>query len=236
MRIIDKNNDFYDYISYANYDDSIVFDRTDSFELTKTELINSLVIHKDDYPWWSKKFSPDNCNINKFILLQVCNRFWLFVVKVTKFNDYGMQFPKEYTISLLSTWTNYNKPRKLVTLDEISFSGIHFDYFKDDVYKRKSDLVREVNNNNYKFKYNFCHGTVIKSYRTGYSKDERHIPLLKSSGLSDLINPVDIYTAFEEYFSTEKTLNERRESVGLTDKERIENHGFDLKTSFRGKN
>ena len=64
---------------------------------------------------------------------------------------------------------------------------------------------------------------------------EKHIPLLKSCGLASRINPLDIYLAFEEYFSQEKTASERSESVGLTDKERIENHGYDVKTSFRGK-
>ena len=68
----------------------------------------------------------------------------------------------------------------------------------------------------------------------GYS--EKHISLLKSCGLASCIEPLDIYLAFEEYFSTEKTAAERTESAGLTDKERIENHGFDLKESFRGKN
>jgi len=46
---------------------------------------------------------------------------------------------------------------------------------------------------------------------------------------------VDIYLAFEEYFATQITNNERTESTGLTDKEKIENHGFDTKVSFRGK-
>jgi len=31
----------------------------------------------------------------------------------------------------------------------------------------------------------------------------------------------------------EKTASERRESIGLTDIEKIENHGFDKKVSFR---
>ena len=49
------------------------------------------------------------------------------------------------------------------------------------------------------------------------------------------MDPLAVYLAIEEFFSKEKTAAERIESVGLTDKERIENHGFDAKTSFRGK-
>lgn len=64
---------------------------------------------------------------------------------------------------------------------------------------------------------------------------EKHIPLLKATGFADQIDPLSIYLAFEEYFSLEKSSTERTESIGLTDREKIENHGFDIKRSFRGR-
>ena len=45
----------------------------------------------------------------------------------------------------------------------------------------------------------------------------------------------ETYLAFEEYFSLEKTSQERRDPLGTTDIDKIESHGFDKKTSFRGK-
>ena len=43
------------------------------------------------------------------------------------------------------------------------------------------------------------------------------------------------YPDFEEYFALEKSSTERREPLGTTDIDKIESHGFDKKTSFRGK-
>lgn len=77
-------------------------------------------------------------------------------------------------------------------------------------------------------------GPVIKKYPDGTEK-EKTIPLLIASGYKDCIDPLDIYNSFEEYFSLEMSSTERTESVGLTDKEKITNHGFDVKSSFRGK-
>lgn len=76
--------------------------------------------------------------------------------------------------------------------------------------------------------------------RTGWCSNLRtkyriRIPILSSSGLVGGIAPLEMYLSIEEYLSFEKTASERTESVGLTDKERIENHGFDVKHSFRGK-
>lgn len=60
LRIIDKNTDFYDYIQGIYRDDTVVFDRTDSFILSKDMVCSKL--HR----------APE------FLLLQVCNTFWLF--------------------------------------------------------------------------------------------------------------------------------------------------------------
>ena len=52
--------------------------------------------------------------------------------------------------------------------------------------------------------------------------------------MADFIEPLDIYLAIEEYFSLEREASERRESIGLTNDDKITNHGFDTKISFRG--
>jgi hypothetical protein len=44
---------------------------------------------------------------------------------------------------------------------------------------------------------------------------------------------MEVYQAFDEYFSLEKTASEKIEADGTTDKDRILNHGFDDKVSFR---
>ena len=177
----------------------------------------------------------------RYLLLQVGNTFWLFLITLTRIEQGSV---KDFSSELLSTWKNYNKPRRLIQLDIISFSwevdralakrgkSLRIDYDKVDVMNHTDILVSAIDLNNHRVEWSFDRTRV----RTGGNEwVDKHIPLLKASGLSSLIDPLDIYLAFEEYFSLEKTATERTESVGLTDKERIENHGFDTKVSFRGK-
>ena len=241
MRIIDKNTDFYDYLQNIYQDNSVTFDRTDSFILTK-ELMCEHLRRSSHLSWYY-----DDSEQMSFVLLQVCHTLWLFLVEAKRFDDYGT--PQDYTIELLNSWKNYSKQRKLIQIDFISFGyeisryirdydfkSHHPVYNKSNIVNRTSDLCRAVDTNDYQIK-NSINGHII--YRGGgfnnKNRVEKHIPILKACGMAGCINPLDIYLAFDEYFSLEKQLQERTESVGITDKERIENHGFDVKTSFRGK-
>lgn len=225
LRIIDKNTDFYDYIQGIYRDDTVVFDRTDSFILSKDMVCSKL--HR----------APE------FLLLQVCNTFWLFFVEVTKRNDYG--FTSDYAIDYLGGWKNYTAKRELIKMNTISFRGLGFGvltsyskterrfvYDKDKVISSTAKIIDAIKTNNYRIEHRLDVGRVIAGDGSWY---EKHIPILKECGIVKYINPQDIYLAFEEYFLAEKTASERTESVGITDKEKIENHGFDTKTSFRGK-
>ncbi|MBQ9248676.1 MAG: hypothetical protein IJ171_08860 [Ruminococcus sp.] len=234
MRIIDKNTDFYDYCQNMYRDNSLTFDRTDSFILSKDDLCGYLYVNK---------YTKDGDF--EYLLLQVGNVFWIFLVTINKIDD--NRRVKDCTIELLSSWRNYTKKRCLIQLEVISFGwDIRRKLFtcfipwyqrlgeneKQKVREKKSILLDAINTNNYQVE------NKIDKQRVNIGGNEwveKHIPLLKSCGLASWINPLDIYLAFEEYFSQEKTASERSESVGLTDKERIENHGFDVKISFRGK-
>ena len=235
MRIIDKNTDFYDFWQGIYRDHSITFDRRDSFELTK-ELMISYV-----YPYYNR-FRP--VDKNHFILLQICNSFWLFLLKFTDEVVNKEERPKNYTIELITSWKNYDKERCLEKL-----SIIWFDYNvtrlisecknnddltinKEKIQKYVNTLVEAVNRNNYRVVDTITNHTIYKGDNT---KEEKHIPLLKACGIAECVNSLDIYLAFEEYFSKQKTTSERIESVGLTNEEKITNHGFDTKKSFRGK-
>lgn len=234
MRIIDKNTDFYDYIQYMwVYDDSSSFDRTDSFLLTKAEFCEHL--HRASY--YGK--TPDY----NFVLLQVCNTFWLFLIKIEKIeqNKWGTYYaPTDYSVELLKTWKNYNKARCAIKLDIIDFSyEVRLSLYKhtrewsfESLIRKIDDLVQAIDTNNYSVKENMNNHTYISGDGT---KTEKHIPILKACGLSEYIQPMHIYSALDEYISMEKQASERTSSVGITDKEKIENHGFDTKTSFRGK-
>lgn len=240
MRIIDKNTDFYDYLQYMYKDNTFTFDRTDSFFVTKEMMCEYLRI-----------VSPSDARLGwyTFLKLQVCNTFWLFLIEITEVDKYRV--PTNYKIHYLSNWKNYSKIRKLISLDFIDFNWNFYSFLlkKENRYFRKrdndnekeinlvkkysSELMSEIDNNDYVLKLSI---NRYVRYRDDHSEIIKHLPLLKATGLADLIEPLEIYLAFEEYFSLEKTSTERTTSKDITDKEKIENHGFDYKFSFRGNN
>jgi hypothetical protein len=224
MRIIDKNTDFYDYYQNIYKDDTFVFDRRDSFLLTKEMLCSYLYISKY-YSWISRQYKY---NPFYFVLLQICNTFWLFVIEVIEIDNYDKV--KKYNIELLCQWKNYSKLRKLCELSIIDF----YHYIRDDkdnIYGNINTFINDVNINNYKLKKIINEQTIYN----GNEKIKKHIPLLKACGIANCIDAHDVYLAFEEYFSLEKSSMERREPIGTTDIDKIESHGFDKKISFRGK-
>jgi hypothetical protein len=235
MRIIDKNTDFYDYLQNTYPDKSTTFDRTDSYLLTKDMMCGYLC----DY--WR------NPREYEFILLQVCNSFWLFLAQVFREPDpMGSVYLRritDYTPELLATWKNYDRKRELIKIDIVDFSLSvssqyhshnkgHWQFDRDLVFKVTPTLQRAIDTNDYR-----AIGSV-KDCEVCLGNGQwvkKHIPILKASGLAPLIDPLEIYLSFDEFFSLEKSSTERIASVGITDVEKIENHGFDKKTSFRGK-
>jgi hypothetical protein len=215
MRIIDKNSDFYDYLQNIYYDKSFTFDRTNSFLLTKKMICSGL-------NWEAKEE-------NNYLLLQICNSFWLFLLKVTEKNAYNE--PVNYTIKLLTSWKNYNKKRELIKIEIISFFLIN----KINDYNNKiiNSLTERINTNDYKVRKNITKNIMYQDFHGSYKKIEKNIPLLKACGIANCVNPLDIYLSFEEYFSLEKSSSERREPINITDIDKIESHGFDKKISFR---
>lgn len=226
MRIIDKNTDFYDYLQNVYIDKSIVFDRTDSYLLTKEIMCDAL-----------KRRGDQRYN---FLLIQVCNTFWLFLIEILETTDWDM--PTRYNIELIISWKNYHKDRKLIDLSVIDFNlsvdhelrkGFFGDYDKSKIMGKQEILIQAVNNGDFKVYKCIDSHTVYYGSGAGATKAAKHLPLLKACGVADFIDPLEIFLAFEEYFSLEKSSNERTESIGLTDTEKIGNHGFDKKKSFR---
>ena len=218
MRIIDKNTDFYDYYQNIYKDDTFTFDRRDSFLLTKEMLCDCFSIHSS---WYFKKEKE----YKNYLLLQICHNYWLFKVIFTEI-DYinGFEKIKNYDIELITKWKNWNKPRKLCDLNIIDF---YFYKYTNNI----NNLVKSINTNDYKIIKDINKYTIYN----GNKEFIKTIPLLKACGIADCIDAHEVYLAFEEYFSLEKTASERREPLNTTDIDRIERHGFDKKTSFRGK-
>ena len=230
MRIIDKNHDFYDYLQDPT--DTLVFDRRESFILTKENISSA-------FRWNSDRSKY------RFALLQCGVTFWLFLIKNVSI-DYKLEAKD---VELLHTWKNYNKPRTLISFDAIDIRGIYnyknYDYkdydYKDYDYNKLKEnvrvLVEKIDRNDYNI-YKYLSRTTeyvySKKLNTGHTKTLT-IPILKASGFASELNPEDVFYAIEEYFSLEKTAAERTEAIGTTNIDKIITHGFDVKTSFRGK-
>lgn len=223
MKIIDKNKDFYDFYQDVYRDNTFTFDRRDSFLLTKELMCDYLDY---SYDWGRKnleKLKIKNSYSHNYLLLQVCHNYWLFLIEITEVTEWGKA--KDYKVKLLANWKNTNKTRELLCLSIVEFP---FFYHRNT---KEKDFIQCVDTNDYKVKRDINRF----AFRRGNELIEKHTPLLKACGIADYINPFDIYLALEEFFSLEKTASERREPLNITDIDKIERHGFDKKTSFRGK-
>jgi hypothetical protein len=105
------------------------------------------------------------------------------------------------------------------------------DYFENYRVEKQieSTLIPAIDNNDYEIRRLICQQV------TANKEGSWDFPILKDAGFSSCVDALDIFLAIEEYFSLEKQDAERTESVRLTNNEKIENHGFDTKISFRGK-
>lgn len=211
-------------------DNSTTFDRTGSFVLTKDMMCGYLGILTQ---WHS-----DDRDRYRFVLLQVCNTFWLFLFEITAKDDYDK--PTNYKVELLATWKNYSKQRYLNKLDVITFgyavsgqiSTSFWEYDEATILKKVHVLTQAIVQNDFNVVKSIDRHTIFHGTN---ARQEKYLPLLKACGIGNCIDPLDIYLSFEEYFSLERQSQERTSSMGITDKEKIENHGFDTKVSFRGK-
>ena len=206
MRIIDKQHDYYDYLQDPT--DTLVFDRRGSFLLTRKMFINNL----DSLAWRraGKKY---------YVLMQCGATFWLFETTITETLD-------DYELKLLHAWKNYYKPRTVISIVTIKFGA---NYYKVSTEK----LYTLVDNNQYRVERIISHEKKAIDYKGKYVWEDLDIPLLKACGVSELVPPLDIFTAIEEHFSLLKTEAERTEPIGATNEDKIVMHGFDTRTSFR---
>ena len=227
MRIIDKITDYYDYLQDST--DKLVFDRRGSFLLTKELFCEKIRFTR--YYWESKY---------RFVLLQCGATFWLPLVTITEWD--AEHKPTDYTMELLATWKDYDKKRELLKLDLINVHRIYgmrvwktreFDHEK--ILARVSDIKNEIIHNNYDVETNISSYTKVTSSKGGFVEEEQRIPILRACGVGSIIEPIEMFCAIEEYFSLEKTAFERTEAIGATNDDKIIMHGFDTKTSFRGK-
>lgn len=218
MRIIDSNKDFYDYYQNIYIDNSLTFDRRDSYVLSKEEFASHF------YNDYARSIWGVN-NTEHFVLLQVGHSFWLFRLKIAKENRYGKCL--DYDLEKPLHWKAYHN-RELIKLSVVDFN------WKLRQEGTAAKFIEALNTGDFRELKVFNKFPVYKG--NCYADAEiRHIPILKNIGIPALVDAFDVYNSLEEYFSEEKTASERAEAIGTTNNDKITSHGFDLKKSFRGK-
>ena len=227
MRIIDKQNDYYDYLQ--DNGDSLVFDRRGSRDLCKKDIKEAISIMLDGYA-----HIP-----HIFLVLQCGATYWLLSVegKIGQADwrkSYWARI-EDYDIELLSTWKDYEHPLELLSLKAINFNeSWKYDFYNKKWRRRK--LERTLSKERLKEISSTLRDAVInRDYKVYMEYGTKGFLLLKSSGIPNVIGPEEIYNAIDEYFSLMKTAAESTVAEGTTNNDKIKNHGFDTKTSFRGK-
>ena len=227
MRIIDKQTDYYDYLQ--DNGDDLVFDRRGSRSLSREEIMETITIILNSYV-----HVP-----HVFLVLQCGVTYWLLSVEGTVGKADRREIYREkvedYNIELLSTWKDYGHPLELLNLKAIDFNESWKYDFYDKKWRRRK-LERTLSKEKLKEISPTLQNAVInRDYKVYREYGTKGFLLLKSSGIPNVVGPEEIYNAIDEYFSLKKTAAESIVAEGTTNNDKIKNHGFDVKTSFRGK-
>ena len=209
MRIIDKNKDFYDYLQC--YDDDVVFDRRGSYILTNQDIC-------DLWCGFHENFS------DKYLLLQVGYSYWLMIAKCESTAVSCTNTPQciDYSLELVDYWKDYNH------FDNLHFGTVDKYFSAEFLFSKKwdwkSNLIDEIKRGNYENKKDFTVDT--------YHKINDVKLIFRNIKIPSVVIADDLYNAFDEYFSH---LKDDVKVDNMTDIEKVESHGFNKKTSFRGK-
>jgi len=228
MRIIDKNTDYYDYLQ--DREDSLVFDRRGSFLLTKDLFCKGV-----NSRWYSHPC--DGCDLFRPVLLQCGATYWLIIV-VAKSWDKSCDVT-DYSLNVIATWKNYDKPRTIIRMNLFYFTDYRvWDYHYDTLNEIIADvdtLKSAIDHNNIQYLTTINKTTKTTDYKNTYIREEQVYPILTACGISNIIPAEDIYNALDEHFALNKSDAESTVAEGTTNNDKIVNHGFDTRVSFRGK-
>ena len=215
MRIISKIKDFYDYISYefSDKDDDIVFDRRNSLVLTKDNIASFLGLNRYEKKTYYSRSS-------NYLVLQIGCLFFLIEIYDVEYKDIIVCGIKEkefsnYKMKVLAKWRNYDNKSIM------EFYKVYKYYY----YKTEEQFINDIKNSK------FSEDDRMKS--AGYTDNKDKALIIGETGLPSVLDPKEVYLALDEYFSSLISDKEKTESIGITNNEKIVNHGFDKKISFR---
>ena len=204
MQILDKNKDFYDF--YQN----IYIDKTYTFDRRK-----SVYFHKEE---WNDIFFNNERNYIYYVL-QVGYSRYLYKITYLDVSTGWVIHLDNYKVELVKYWKNYDN---LVDfefgiaekLESYGYKNYH------PLYEKQS--IDSLYNTELKKAYLYASRLKGRSY-----------PILCESGIASCTDSHQLYMDIEEWLSAQKERELRTESKDITDKQKIVNHGFDTRESFR---
>lgn len=152
-----------------------------------------------------------------YLLLQIGYTNWLIVEKPIKIikDVSGYNIVKDFSIELIEKWKDYNKSVDF-KFGEIK-TRYTIEYITSKKFNHKTALIDDIKLGNFEYKNNLAEKSPI---------------VLSKTKLPSILNAQEVYLAIEEWL-----LHKKDDSIhdSMTDKEKIVSHGFDTKSSFRGK-
>ena len=210
MRIIDKYKDYYDFFGHKSEDKTLVYDRRGSTPLNKETVLFHIY-----------RYSRDNS-----VTFGLQAGFKLFILEALHLQaDYDPKTRKlQYgagDLQWVDSIDNFNwagQPLQFVDLK------LPYTRFNNRWYTYRSAWDRSYQNQ--------LKTVPVMRKKDNGQPDEplAEKPLLCDTAIPALIPPFEIYKNLEMYISSLKT--EKTVDIATND-EKIINHGFDMKSSFR---
>lgn len=203
MLIVDKNKDYYDYLSHIySVDKKIVYDRRGSENITDESIYNIIQYYFNSFLYNKKEY---------FVLLEIGNVQYLIEIYNIKFYDIHLNDDKFKSFKMKVRYIFRNHEHYFdvpISIREVKVNYVGWG-------KRKKFVI----NNNFN--------------ETITSISEVHIdnPILKDTQITSLIDANEIWKELQNYISSLN--NDQKSETEMTDVERAELHGFDKKISFR---
>ena len=214
LRIIDKNKDYYDYLAYqADSDDGVTFDRRGSIPLRSADFFTMLSEHVKNHRYYYRRWfwKEEPAEYNKFFAIRAGVKFFLIGLKLeVDETDFRNCILKSYKMELIKIFEDFDYRGKILDIVSLYDSEILLNL----VNKKKIENIK-----------------LSELISENLSLPDRFY-ILKNIGIPSIISPEEIYYGIETYLFSLKN-DKHCESKNLTDSEKIVNHGFDKKTSFR---
>jgi hypothetical protein len=203
MRILDKNKDYYDYLSFTEISDTTrIFDRRGSINIKDPDILGYI---KTRFHSWDRP-KPESI---VYLGLLAGYTFYIFKIYDIQWNKISCfdndPTPISYKIGILRKDIDYTKSLGILTLYELRCIGIWWN-------KKEKDIVLS--------------DFELKPYNEG------KIPILKETKIPSLVSPNDMFMDIENYLSSLSTEKDYT-TKNITDIDKAINHGFDKKESFR---